>query len=86
MTSDIESHVYRAKLEAKYRGWDVYEGENQEWQLIDANNPYLVTNHPLSRTIYVHVIQSPEEILPFVDDDTQTIGLYPLDKYAVEIA
>ena len=86
MTSDIESHVYRAKLEAKYRGWDVYEGKNQEWQLIDANNPYLVTNHPLSRTIYVHVIQSPREILPFVDDDTQTIGLYPLDKYAIEIA
>lgn len=86
MTLDIDSHVYRSKLEAQYRGWDVYEGKNQEWQLIDANNPYLVTNHPLSRTIYVHAIQSPNEILPFVDDDTQTIALYPLDKYAEEIA
>ena len=86
MTPDIASHVYRAKLEAQYRGWNVYEGANQEWLLIDANNPYLVTNHPLSRTIYVHAIQSPSEILPFVDDDTQTIGLYPLDKYMIEIA
>lgn len=85
-TSDIESHVYRAKLEAKYRGWSLHESENRSWLLIEANNPYLVTNHPLSRTMYIHSIQKPEEMLAFIDDDTQTIGLYPLDARSIDIA
>jgi len=72
---DSESHLNRVKMEAKYRGWEVFENKNN-WSIIIAD-PYKVSEHPLGRTIFVHQVNSVDDILPFIDDDTQTISIYP---------
>jgi len=82
VNSDAESHLMRVKLEAKYRNWPIEEGENG-WTIIEAD-PYVVSEHPLGRTIFVHQINTIEEIVPFLDDETQTVSLYPYDKEYVE--
>jgi long-chain-fatty-acyl-CoA reductase len=78
-TPDNQSHRHRAKLEAIYRGWKVHIGNNNDWMLVEANNIEGVTSHPLTRTIYLHSIDSADQVLPFVDDEMQTIGVYPFD-------
>jgi long-chain-fatty-acyl-CoA reductase len=79
---DAESHLLRLKMEAKFRNWSIEEGD-AGWTIIEAD-PYLVTDHPLGRTMFVHRINSIEDIIPFLDDETQTISLYPYDKDFVE--
>jgi long-chain-fatty-acyl-CoA reductase len=74
---DIESHIFRTKLEAKYRKWEIYESEPQ-WRIIIAD-PYLVAEHPLGRTLFVHLVKSEDDILPFIDDETQSISVYPYE-------
>ena len=74
---DVESHLHRVVLEARYRGWRLIAGR-LGWRIIVCD-PFEVTEHPLSRTLFVHPIQAPEEVLPFIDEETQAISVYPYD-------
>jgi long-chain-fatty-acyl-CoA reductase len=82
---DVDSHLFRTHMEARYRGWEV-TGNNTGWSIIIPHDAYTRTEHPLSRTLFVHPIKSEDEILPFVDDDTQTVALFPLEKHAEKMA
>lgn len=83
MTDDLESHVRRTRLEGIYRNFDVRAGDS--WTVVVAPDPYAMLEHPLGRTLFVHPIRYPEEILPFVDDETQSISLYPYPAHAEEV-
>lgn len=80
MTEDARSHIARIKMEALYRGADVRSGES--WTIIVAPDPLAMLEHPLGRTLFVHPIESEEDILPFVDDETQSISIYPYTAHA----
>lgn len=79
---DSDSHLLRTKLEAIYEKWPIHQKDN-DWCIIEAN-PYLLSDHPLSRTLFVHSINHEDEILPFIDDDIQTISVYPYKKDIIE--
>jgi len=74
---DAQSHLYRTKLEAKFRQWPVIE--DRTWTLIysDMNN---ALEHPLGRTLFIHSISSLDELIPFVDEETQSVTVYPYNK------
>jgi long-chain-fatty-acyl-CoA reductase len=80
MTDDLESYVLRTRLECLYRNLDVRTGGS--WSIVVAPNPYAMLEHPLGRTLFIHPIQSPEQILPFVYEETQSISLYPYATHA----
>ncbi|RCX11149.1 long-chain-fatty-acyl-CoA reductase [Anaerobacterium chartisolvens] len=75
---DVESHIYRIRMEAKFRKWQMTEGEDQ-WRIIVCD-PLEVNEHPLGRTLFVHPVKSESEILPFIDDETQCISVYPYEE------
>lgn len=75
---DVESHIYRTKLEARYLNWPIMENEPQ-WRII-VSDPYMVNDHPLGRTLFIHLVKSERDILPFIDDETQAISIYPYDR------
>lgn len=83
MTVDLASHVRRTRMEGVYRNLDVRVGDS--WTIVVAPDPYAMLDHPLGRTLFVHPIRSLEEILPFVDDETQSISLYPYAAHAQEV-
>lgn len=74
---DAQSYLNRIKMESKYRGWDMHEGK--DWTIVIAD-PYKVKDHPLGRTMFIHPIESLDEIIPFVDDETQGITVYPYNR------
>ena len=75
--SDVESHIQRTEMEARYRGWPMVTGD-PAWRVIVCD-PFDVGDHPLGRTLFVHPIESESEILPFVDEETQAVSVYPYD-------
>lgn len=77
---DVDSHVVRTRLEATFRGWDVRASDEGGWTIIVCDPSAELVEHPLGRTIFVHRVQSVDELVPFVDDETQTISVYPLDR------
>jgi long-chain-fatty-acyl-CoA reductase len=83
-TPDVASHVMRTRLEARFRGWSVDEG-GERWTIVVADNPCSPVEHPLSRTIFVHPVSSLADILPMVDDETQTVTVLPYHR-ALEVA
>jgi long-chain-fatty-acyl-CoA reductase len=80
---DIESHLLRAEMEARYRGWRVHSGDG--WNVIESDDPLALSEHPLSRTLFVHRIESERDVVPFIDDETQTIGIYPYDPHVLRV-
>lgn len=84
INDDAESHLYRHKLEAMYNGMKVVAGE-PDWRIIVCS-PYDVIDHPLGRTLFIHPIKSEDEMLPFIDDETQTISVFPYRQDMYELA
>ena len=85
VTPDIDTHLLRTKLEARYRGWEVIDDESG-WSIIVCRDPFAAAEHPLSRTLFVHPIRRIEDIVPFIDDETQTISAYPFHDRAERLA
>ena len=83
ITQDAESHVLRTRLEGIYRKCVVKNGAS--WTIIVSDDAEVMLDHPLSRTLFVHPIRSIAEIVPFVDDETQSISLYPYANHAQEL-
>ena len=48
---------------------------------IVAKDPRVTLEHPLGRTLFIHPVSSEEDILPFVDDETQSISIYPFSPH-----
>jgi long-chain-fatty-acyl-CoA reductase len=75
MNPDVESHILRTELEARFRKWPLLT-EGPPWRIVVCD-PYSVGDHPLGRTLFVHPVGSEEEILPFIDEETQAISIFP---------
>jgi len=83
-TPDVASHVLRTRLEARFRGWQMIENGGR-WTIIVCKDPRPSIDAPLSRTIFVHPVDSLSEVTPHVDDETQTIAVLPHDR-ALDVA
>jgi long-chain-fatty-acyl-CoA reductase len=80
VTDDSRSHIARVKMEALYRGAEVRNGAS--WTIIVADDPLTTLEHPLGRTLFIHPVASESDMLPFIDDDTQSISIYPFTAHA----
>jgi long-chain-fatty-acyl-CoA reductase len=76
---DAQSYTYRIRIEACYRGWEVYIDEDNIYAIIIAkvNEAMMLKEHPLSRTLFVHPIETLDEMIPFIDEETQSVMVYP---------
>lgn len=83
-TLDVASHVLRSQLEARFRNWQVVEGDGN-WTILICDDGRPTMDAPLSRTILVHPVASLAEVACHVDDETQTVTVLPHDR-AVEVA
>ena len=82
---DIDSHVHRTKLEARFRGADVRD-RGEGWSLIVNKDRFTPMEHPLSRTLFVDPIERVEDMLPFLDDETQSVSVFPFKPWAERLA
>jgi long-chain-fatty-acyl-CoA reductase len=74
---DSKAHVYLTRLEHMIEGDEVIATENHNWTIIITSSKKRVINHPLNRTVIIHRIDKPEEVLEFVNTYTQTVVMYP---------
>ncbi|MFN8074465.1 MAG: acyl-CoA reductase [Kineosporiaceae bacterium] len=74
-TADVDSHVLRARLTGRYRGWEVREG--RDWTVMVSDDGSTLLDHPLNRTVVVHPIADVGEVVGAVDDETQTVAVLP---------
>lgn len=79
-TADVDALIQRSRLEAEAEGWDVFAPEGTEWTIVVTDGPVRIDEHPLSRTLYLHPIADPAEVLPFVDRDVQTVAVDPWER------
>jgi long-chain-fatty-acyl-CoA reductase len=65
-----------AKLQALFRGDKVLGGTGQAFSVVVASgHPH--EEHPLGRTVYLHHIDSIEEVAAYLGPDVQTVAVYP---------
>jgi long-chain-fatty-acyl-CoA reductase len=68
-----------AKLEATFLGADVIAGQGQDWSIVHCP-PGWIEAHPLGRTIYVHSIPRLEAVAEYIDEEVQTVAVYPWSR------
>lgn len=73
--TDTEGHIRLISEEARVRGWSVHAGDGWTSILIPADEGMIT--HPLGRTVFLHPCSDLDEIARWVDDDSQTISVYP---------
>ena len=72
---DVLAHRSASMLEATFRGWSVREaGDARIVVLPPGVQP---SEHPLTRTIYVHPISDFRSVDERIDSHTQSIGVFP---------
>lgn len=74
---DNHAHVWRSRLEAHYAGRTVLESEGTGWTIIVIADLAEITEHPLSRVIFVVPVADLSMCVPFVTPQTQTIAMSP---------
>lgn len=75
---DALAHRTATLLEARYLGLEVDEGH--DWAIVvceQSDPPPLV--HPLTRTLFLHKVNSLNEVARHLDSYSQTLGLLPWD-------
>lgn len=82
---DISAHLQSIILENMFMQNHVVKADSNQWTIILKNDIALPNEHPLSRTIYVYKFDHIDEIAPIVNNDMQTISVFPWNKYT-EIA
>lgn len=72
---DTEGQIRLALEEARVRGWTMRAGDG--WASIVASADEAAIPHPLGRTVFVHPCADLAEVAREMDDDSQTIAVYP---------
>jgi long-chain-fatty-acyl-CoA reductase len=87
VSADEKAAVARTRRESAFRGWEVITPEDggTGWTIVVTDGPCRIAAHPLSRTMFVHPVESLQEAIPFTDKHTQTIAIYPPER-AMELA
>lgn len=83
---DTAAYVLLTRKENVFLGNKVIATEDSGWSIIF--NDGKVENHPLSRTMFLHRVETLENIVLEVNKQTQTVALYPWDlqeKYRDEL-
>lgn len=77
---DSDAAVHRARLVETALECKVEGSRGAEWTIIVLPRGQAPTDaHPLGRTLYVHQVDSLDDVLPFVDSDVQTVTLEPFE-------
>ena len=74
---DAEGYVRLVTEEARVRGWSVRTGDG--WASIMSPAEEAAMAHPLGRTVFIHPCNDLDEIARWMDDDLQTIAVYPYE-------
>jgi len=85
-TVDADAHVQRARLDAKAMGWEVMAPDGTDWTVVLTDGPCRIDEHPLRRFLYVHPVESFTDVLPFIDENVQTVSVEPLQDAQWDIA
>jgi long-chain-fatty-acyl-CoA reductase len=72
---DVLAHRSLVGLDAEFMGWDVDRGH--DWQVIVADDPAAVTEHPLGRTLFLHPVDDLASLTRWLDRRSQTLGVFP---------
>ncbi|MFI5907226.1 acyl-CoA reductase [Dactylosporangium sp. NPDC051541] len=75
--TDVEGQIRLISEEARVRGWSVHTGDG--WSSIRVSAEEGAITHPLGRTVFVHPCADLDEIAQWLDDDSQTISVYPYE-------
>jgi long-chain-fatty-acyl-CoA reductase len=73
--NDVEGHIRLISEEARVRGWSVRTGDG--WSSIMVSADEGAITHPLGRTVFLHPCSDLDEVARWMDDDSQTISVYP---------
>jgi long-chain-fatty-acyl-CoA reductase len=73
--NDVEGHIRLISEEARVRGWSVRTGDG--WTSIVVSADEGAITHPLGRTVFIHPCADLDEVAQWMDDDSQTIAVYP---------
>lgn len=72
---DAEGHVRLVTEEARVRGWSVRTGDG--WATITSSADDAAIAHPLGRTVFLHPCADLDEVARWMDEDSQTVAVYP---------
>ena len=84
-SSDGDAHVQQFRMEARAEGWEVIAPAGTGWTIIITDGPARLSQHPLTRTIYIHPCRELGAVYALVDDDVQGVTVEPFEK-AWEVA
>jgi long-chain-fatty-acyl-CoA reductase len=71
-------HISNERAMAKFYAEKVYASKGTKWSVIISNNiKRISTQHPLSRTIYIHKVDDLRDALKYIDRTVQTVAIYP---------
>ncbi len=73
--NDVEGQIRLINEEARVRGWSVRTGDG--WSSITVSAEEGAIAHPLGRTVFIHPCADLDEVAQWMDDDSQTIAVYP---------
>lgn len=80
-TLDERYHVVRARSEAAARGESLHSAAS-DWKIIETVEARQIFDHPLARTLYVHSVNSIDEVLTRIDRSVQTVSYEPYEAVA----
>ncbi|WP_347332171.1 aldehyde dehydrogenase family protein [Marinimicrobium locisalis] len=76
---DYDTHAALSSIcmEANYLGYDVHQNNEKVWTIIRCPADH-VMDHPLSRTMYLHSVETWKEVHKHIDNETQTVSVFPI--------
>lgn len=75
--NDVEGHIRLISEEARVRGWSVRTGDG--WASIMVSAEEGAITHPLGRTVFIHPVGGLGEVARWMDEDSQTIAVFPYE-------
>jgi long-chain-fatty-acyl-CoA reductase len=80
MNDDKRAHINRTRLDAAFEGYKIFKSDELKWTVILTDTNTFISEHPLSRTIFIHPVKKLEDAIQYVHREIQTIGISPWER------
>lgn len=77
-TFDERAGISLSRLQSNFSASKVIQSEDSSWTII-VSPTHDTDIHPLGRTIYIHSIESIEDVAGHIGSDVQTVAVYPAE-------